>query len=67
MNQYNLDFQFCIKEQKLIERWKDSDFQELTLLKTFDHPNIVNYIDVYQIGGNLYIVMEYIEGGNLRN
>jgi hypothetical protein len=57
MNKYNLDFQLSIKQQKLIEIWKDSALQECSLLKTFDRPNIDKYIDAYQIGDNLNIVM----------
>ena len=29
------------------------------------HPNIVNYIESYLVGAELWVVMEYLEGGAL--
>ena len=29
------------------------------------HPNIVNYIESYLVGPELWVVMEYLEGGAL--
>ena len=29
------------------------------------HPNIVNFIDSYLLKGDLWVIMEYMEGGSL--
>ena len=29
------------------------------------HPNIVNYVDSYLVGEELWVVMEYLAGGSL--
>ncbi len=34
-------------------------------MKDSSHPNIVNFIDSYLVGGDLWVVMEYMEGGSL--
>eukprot|EP00966_Prymnesium_polylepis_P224624 5195490-Prymnesium_polylepis.1 len=40
--------------------------QEVALLKAFDHPNIVRYVESFTEAGTLHIVMDYAEGGDLR-
>ena len=40
---------------------------ELSLLKTLNHPNIVKFVDFKATKDNYYIVMEYINGKDLRN
>lgn len=44
---------------------KDKSFKEVNLLKSLDHPNIISLKDSFQDKGHLYIVMEYIDGGDL--
>ena len=36
---------------------------EIEIMKICQHPNIIHYIDSYVIDNNIYIVMEYCEGG----
>jgi len=40
---------------------------EIELLKTLDHPNIVNCLDFFIDSGRIYIVMQALQGHNLRN
>ena len=39
--------------------------REASFLKSLHHPNIVSFIDTFAENGNLYIVMEYADGGDL--
>ncbi|CAL6059320.1 Kinase [Hexamita inflata] len=39
--------------------------REAEVLKQFDHPNIVKYVDTFMDKRNLYIVMEYADGGDI--
>ena len=41
--------------------------KEVELMQQFDHPHIVKYIDAKKTQNNLYLVMEYCNGGNLKN
>ncbi|OHT16615.1 CAMK family protein kinase [Tritrichomonas foetus] len=57
-----------IKEVQLTAlkpRDRDVAFQEAKLLAKLHHPFIVSYVDSFQENGNLYIVMEYADGGDL--
>ena len=37
----------------------------LQVMKEYTHPNIVNYLDSYLVEKELWVVMEYLEGGAL--
>ncbi len=39
---------------------------EVNLLSKIDHPTIVSMLGVFQDNSKLYIVMEYVEGGEVR-
>jgi serine/threonine protein kinase len=39
--------------------------REITMMKLMDHPNIMRIYDVYEGGKELYLVLEYVEGGEL--
>ena len=39
--------------------------QEAALLRRLNHPNIVQYIEDFEMEGRYFIVMEYVAGGNL--
>lgn len=34
-------------------------------MKQIHHPNIVDFYDVYMDAKNIYLVLEYLEGGEL--
>ncbi|XP_064262068.1 cyclin-dependent kinase 11B-like isoform X2 [Passer domesticus] len=40
-------------------------FKELMVMKIYKHPNIVNYLKSYLLGDELWLVMEYMDGGAL--
>lgn len=44
---------------------KDLIINEILVMKESSHPNIVNFIDSYLCGGELWVVMEFMEGGSL--
>lgn len=44
---------------------KDLIINEILVMKESSHPNIVNFIDSYLTGNELWVVMEYMEGGSL--
>ena len=39
--------------------------KEINIIKQIDHYNIVKYFDEYEDSRNLYLVMEYVEGGEI--
>ena len=40
--------------------------KEINLLKNLDHPNIVKYYDYFEEEDYIYLMMEYLEGGTLK-
>ena len=38
---------------------------EINILASLDHPNIVKYYETYESPNYLYLVMEYCQGGDL--
>lgn len=38
---------------------------EVKILKSLKHPNIVEFIGLKKLNGEKYIIMEYMNGGNL--
>jgi len=46
---------------------KEEARKEVSVLAQMKHPNIVSYIDSFEEMGNLCIVMDYCEGGDLHH
>ena len=44
---------------------KDLIINEIIVMRSSRHENIVNYIDAHLLRGDLWVVMEYMEGGSL--
>ncbi|WVQ81098.1 hypothetical protein IAT38_003220 [Cryptococcus sp. DSM 104549] len=56
----------AIKQMNLEKQPKqDLIINEILVMREETHPNIVNYKDSYLFGGDLWVVMEYMEGGSL--
>ncbi len=56
----------AIKQMNLEQQpKKDLIINEILVMKESIHPNIVNFIDSYLCGGELWVIMEFMEGGSL--
>jgi p21-activated kinase 1 len=56
----------AIKQMNLEQQpKKDLIINEILVMKDSSHANIVNFIDSYLVGGDLWVIMEYMEGGSL--
>mmetsp|Transcript_26907 Transcript_26907/g.56109 ORF Transcript_26907/g.56109 Transcript_26907/m.56109 type:complete len:553 (-) Transcript_26907:671-2329(-) len=51
---------------RLVERkYLDELRNEISVLRSLDHPNIVKAYEVYETRKNIYVLMEYCSGGDL--
>lgn len=58
--------QVAIKQMNLAaQQKKDLIINEILVMRENKHPNIVNYLDSYLIGEELWVVMEFLPGGPL--
>ncbi|KAM7043450.1 serine/threonine-protein kinase PAK 3-like isoform 3-T3 [Acridotheres tristis] len=58
--------QVALKKMPLRKRSrKELIVNEIQIMKENRHPNIVNYIDSYLVHEDLWLVMEYVDGGTL--
>uniref|UniRef100_A0A0N4ZZ11 non-specific serine/threonine protein kinase n=1 Tax=Parastrongyloides trichosuri TaxID=131310 RepID=A0A0N4ZZ11_PARTI len=56
----------AIKEMNLSQQpKKDLIINEILVMRENKHPNIVNYLDSYLVGDDLWVIMEYLAGGSL--
>ncbi|XP_066189860.1 serine/threonine-protein kinase PAK 3-like [Sylvia atricapilla] len=56
----------ALKKMPLCKRSrKELIVNEIRIMKENRHPNIVNYIDSYLVDEDLWLVMEYVDGGTL--
>uniref|UniRef100_T1KJH9 non-specific serine/threonine protein kinase n=1 Tax=Tetranychus urticae TaxID=32264 RepID=T1KJH9_TETUR len=56
----------AIKQMKLVQQPNQKlIINEILVMKENKHPNIVNYLDSYLVGDELWVVMEYLPGGSL--
>ncbi|KAJ3072076.1 Protein kinase [Podochytrium sp. JEL0797] len=56
----------AVKEMALSKQpRKDLLLNEILIMKESSHPNIVKYVDSYLMGENLWLILEYMEGGKL--
>jgi len=61
-----------VKDKKIVaikkmphttSRQKANNFHEASILHALDHPNIVKYLTCHEIKDDLWLVMEFLEGG----
>jgi len=56
----------AIKQMNLSQQpKKELIINEIIVMKQNKHPNIVNYLDSYLVGDDLWVIMEYLAGGSL--
>lgn len=56
----------AIKQMNLEQQpKKELIINEILVMKRSKHPNIVNFIDSFLLKGDLWVIMEYMEGGSL--
>ncbi|KAI9327985.1 p21 activated kinase [Obelidium mucronatum] len=56
----------AIKEMALAKQpRKDLLLNEILIMKESSHPNIVQYVDCYLVENDLWLLLEYMEGGRL--
>jgi p21-activated kinase 1 len=56
----------AIKQMNLEQQpKKDLIVNEILVMRESNHRNIVNFMDSYLVGGDLWVVMEFMEGGSL--
>jgi len=44
---------------------KEQLINEILVMREHKHPNILNYVDSYVVGGDLWVVTEFLPGGSL--
>ena len=66
-NKHNPNHKVAIKVMglKKLKDELDAIKEEVSILTKLDHPNIVKYYETYEDEKNIYLVMEYIGGGEL--
>ena len=64
--QVGTNLSVAIKQMNLEQQpKKDLIINEIVVMKESMHKNIVNFIDSFLLKGDLWVVMEYMEGGSL--
>jgi len=61
---------YVIKEvnmAKMSAREKQESRRECSVLREMRHPNIISFVDSFERGTRLYIVMDFADGGDLAN
>ncbi|KFV71037.1 Serine/threonine-protein kinase PAK 3, partial [Dryobates pubescens] len=57
--------QVAIKHIYVNQGDEDYVMQEILVQRDHKNPNIVNYLDSYLVGAELWLVLEYLDGGSL--
>ncbi|XP_066427141.1 serine/threonine-protein kinase PAK 3-like [Molothrus aeneus] len=62
-----MSLQVAIKKMSLRGQDRERAVNEILLLKDKKNPNIVNSLDSFLVDGDLWLVMEYMDGGTLQD
>ena len=54
-----------LQKKEMTEHDLEMQHNEIEILKVAQHPNIIKLIDVFENTDALYIVLEYMPGGDL--
>ena len=54
-----------ISKSSLKQTGESKFFEEVEILKSLDHPNILKAFEFYQNDKKYYLITEYCSGGNL--
>lgn len=54
-----------IKRDNVDDQYLKTLNNEIRILKMLDHPNIVKLYEIYEDPKNIYMITEYLEGGEL--
>ncbi|NXP72956.1 PAK3 kinase, partial [Ramphastos sulfuratus] len=57
--------QVTIKHIKIKDQPKDLLLNEILIMRRNRNHNIVNYLDSYVVGHELWLIMDYLDGGSL--
>jgi protein-serine/threonine kinase len=64
--QLSTSLRVAIKQMDLAHQArKDLIMNEIMIMKESHHGNVVNFLDSFLLSGDLWVVMEYMEGGAL--
>jgi serine/threonine protein kinase len=64
--QLSTSLRVAIKQMDLAHQArKDLIMNEIMIMKESHHANVVNFLDSFLLGGDLWVIMEYMEGGAL--
>ena len=55
------------KGKELFEKFKEKLKKEAAILLKLEHPNIVNVSEVFEENNTAYMIMEYVDGKNLKD
>ena len=60
---------FAVKiiDKRELEEKIDMVMRELNIMRDTDHPHIVQFCEIYSCNSKFYIIMEYLEGGSLKD
>lgn len=66
-NKHDSNFKVAIKVLDKVQLRDEIDYimEEVAILHTLDHPNIVKYYETYNDPKYMYLVMEYVTGTQL--
>lgn len=65
-NQTGTDNKVAVKRMDLSKQSRlDLIVNEIMIMKESHHGNIVNFLDSYLVQNDLWVIMEYMEGGPL--